>query len=228
MPKSDGRSVCLEAARAAALAAHSAAGLATAAGLREAARLLRSSEAMARAAAAVLAPSISGPTNSRPVGQADDAIAGAAPVPARTRRRGKKKKKTTQVEAALECSGEAEVLLEGGGPVASPAPLSADALEFKPARVLKPQTSRERSPRRGPACALSSPPSATTAGSASGTTRFVVNQPVALTGLVSRPDLEGLRAIVLSFDSAAERYAVMVDTTNERVRVREACLRACG
>ena len=227
MPKSDGRSVCLEAARAAALAAHSAAGLATAAGLREAARLLRSSEAMARAAAAVLTPSISGPTTSRPAGQADDATAGAAPVPARTRRRGKKKK-TTQVEAALECSGVAEVLLVGGGPVASPAPLSADALEFKPARVLKPQTSRERSPRRGPDSALSSPPSATTAGSASGTTRFVVNQPVALTGLVSRPDLEGLRAVVLSIGSAAERYAVKVDTTNECVRVRETSLRACG
>ena len=47
-------------------------------------------------------------------------------------------------------------------------------------------------------------------------------------GLVSRLGLKGLRAIVLSFDPAAVRYAVQVDTTNERVRVREANLRACG
>ena len=45
----------LEAARASVLAAHSAAGLATTAGQRTAARLLRSAEAMARAAVAALA-----------------------------------------------------------------------------------------------------------------------------------------------------------------------------
>ena len=46
---------CLEAARAASLAAHSAAGLATAVGAKEAARLLRAAEALARSAVAVLA-----------------------------------------------------------------------------------------------------------------------------------------------------------------------------
>ena len=48
------QSYCTEAARAAALASHSAASLAAAAGFREAARLLRSSEALARAATAAL------------------------------------------------------------------------------------------------------------------------------------------------------------------------------
>ena len=54
MPTTREHSCCLEASRAAALAAHSAAGLAAAAGLREPARLLRSCEALARAATAAL------------------------------------------------------------------------------------------------------------------------------------------------------------------------------
>ena len=54
MPVTSAQSYCTEAARAAALASHSAASLADAAGLREAARLLRSSEALARAATAAL------------------------------------------------------------------------------------------------------------------------------------------------------------------------------
>ena len=58
----------VEAARAAALAAHSAAGLADAAALREAARLLRSAEALARAAVAVLVSASKGhPPGGAPV-----------------------------------------------------------------------------------------------------------------------------------------------------------------
>ena len=53
-PVASAQSHCVEAARAAALALHSAASLAAAAGLREAARLLWSSEALARAATAAL------------------------------------------------------------------------------------------------------------------------------------------------------------------------------
>ena len=53
-PATSAQSYCTEAARAAALASHSAASLAVAAGFREAARLLRSSEALARAATAAL------------------------------------------------------------------------------------------------------------------------------------------------------------------------------
>jgi hypothetical protein len=54
MPMAFVGSHSLEAARAAALASHSAAGLASSAGLRTAARLLRSSEALARAAVAAI------------------------------------------------------------------------------------------------------------------------------------------------------------------------------
>ena len=53
-PATSAQSHCTEAARAAALASHSAASLSAAAGFREAARLLRSSEALARAATAAL------------------------------------------------------------------------------------------------------------------------------------------------------------------------------
>ena len=67
---------CLEASRATALAAHSAASLAAAAGLREAARLLRSSEALARAATAALLCSVA---SAKRHGEraADDLSAGA-------------------------------------------------------------------------------------------------------------------------------------------------------
>ena len=53
-------------------------------------------------------------------------------------------------------------------------------------------------------------------------------QAVVIGDLVCRPDLAGLVAKVLSFDSAAGRYAVCVESSGEKVRVREANLRLSG
>ena len=95
MPTAREHSSCLEASRATALAAHSAAGLAAASGLREAARLLRTCEALARAATAAL---LSSPTNTSMVRSAKTSLAGQADVfpadaPAASVGRQKKKKK---------------------------------------------------------------------------------------------------------------------------------------
>ena len=72
----------LEAARAAALAAHSAAGLASSAGMRSAARLLRSSEALARAALAALLHNASGRNGDpKPHGRGASPLRGGGAAP---------------------------------------------------------------------------------------------------------------------------------------------------
>ncbi len=89
MPTAREHSSCLEASRAAALAAHSAAGLAAAAGLREAARLLRSCEALARAATAALQSTT---TSASPGPLGATAVAGQATHAPAARRRKRNKK----------------------------------------------------------------------------------------------------------------------------------------
>jgi hypothetical protein len=198
----------LEAARAAALAAHCAAGLASSAGLRPAARLLRTAEALSRSAIAALTC----PSPPTPAPAAGPAVAPAVPS-ARSRRRRNKKQKEEKIESAMPVDAS----------VAPPSVLSADATVFVPGvvRTLKARSSRERSPRR---CSLS--PSASSAsalvGTASGSASdglFTVGQSVMLGGLESRPELSG-RVSILSFDSVAGRYAVTVDATGERIKVK--------
>ena len=133
----------LEASRATALAAHSAAGLAASSGAREAARLLRSAEALARAATAALHAS-SGARAQRGVstgrargGVAPDAgrpdVPGAVPAatvpgpaPKPKRRSKKKKVEKEQVNMVID----APVVF---GPAPQPGPLSACAQVFVPA-----------------------------------------------------------------------------------------------
>ena len=80
---------CTEAARAAALASHSAASLAGAAGFREAARLLRSAEALARAATAALLALPHLDVESQAAG---GCTTGTGPEPKEKKRRSRKKK----------------------------------------------------------------------------------------------------------------------------------------
>ena len=105
-----------ESARAAALASHSAAGLAASGGQREAARLLRAAEALARAAVAqLLAPRASGLSASAPV--AMGAAAGVPLVQDKGQKVTKKKKKRKKV--AVKDTDKEE--LQGGGDVDMPA-----------------------------------------------------------------------------------------------------------
>ena len=155
-PTVTAQSCCLEAARASALASHSGASLCAAAGLREAARLLRSSEALARAAVAtLLAP---------PKAGASDAAGGDPPVgpyvavpqaPARRRRR-KNRSKVVKSERAdvddMAVTPTAGVGVASGTVCAASCPATAGASEgvsssAVPLRALQARLSRERSPR---------------------------------------------------------------------------------
>jgi hypothetical protein len=182
MPSTTEISACLEASRATALAAHSAASLSASAGFREAARLLRSSEALARAATAALSSLALKTTPMRsgarmPAGQAAAASvdASAAPAAAAGRRKKKDKKKvdTSNSELMNVDGGSAAVVGNSAAPSlpAFTSTLSPCAPDFVPGalaqRKLEKKASRERSPRLGassptPSSLPSSPPTAST------------------------------------------------------------------
>jgi hypothetical protein len=219
----DGAKHVVEAARAAALAAHCAAGLAAAAGLQPAARLLRAAEALSRSAVA----SLTGPSPA-PAAVASPIGSLAVPSARARRRRNNKKKKEESSESAMPMDlALAPAAMDGISKAACAAPpsvFSADAPEFVPGktRTLKAQTSRERSPRR-----CLSPHAASSASALDGKVPgfvgpggFTVGHTVLLKGLVSRPELSGSVSI-LSFDAVAERYAVKVDATGEFMKVKE-------
>ena len=231
MPMASAQSYCTEATRAAALASHSAASLAAAAGFCEVARLLRSSEALARAATAALL-ALPRP-ETRGHGSGGSAPDGDVKM---TKKRRSKKKKGKEVGTENVNSGPEEFHAANGVPVAASAPpaasaLSAGAGEFVPgraARVLASRPSRERSPRGAFALASTSPsaPSLQTqAFDAASTNKFTVGQAVVLVDLVSRGDLVGKCGVVKSFDSATSRYAVCLGAAGESVKVLEGNLK---
>ena len=220
---------CIEAARAAALAAHAAAGLAATAGAREAARLLRSSEAMARAAVAVLTvPSVvpAGPAGGQ--GQRQ----GGTP----RRRRGKKGKgkqlPMEGVEAGVTSVRSEAVSVVGqagsGDARTSTTPTRAEGtgvlVPCRKARPFVDRMQRERSESVKRRIGRESLASSASRSSESGT--FVTDQAVYFTGLNTRPDLEGEMGKVLSYDVAAGRFAVEVVASDERIKVLETNLRA--
>ena len=237
-------SSCLETSRATALAAHSAAGLAAAAGLREAARLLRSCEALARAATAALQSSAASASLARAeatpsAGQADVASANVPAASSAQRKKKKKNKKggSDSVNMVID-SG----LAGGGAPAAALAPastasrLSPLAPAFAPGavaasvRVLEKKVSRERSPRReaspAPLASSSASTSSTTfPASSAGVGGFSVGQTALLVDLVSRPELTGKSVTLRSFDAASSRWAVSLGTTDESIRVKTTNLR---
>ena len=224
----------LEAARAAALAAHSAAGLASAAGLRTAARLLRSSEALARAAIAALQEAAlqrvgsphahSGGDHPRGGGAASAGL--GAPLrapgvsPASRPRRRRHKKKVVEKDEKMDACPEVMPLASLVG--VAPA-LSADASVFvpgaRPPRVLAARPSRERTPPPRASSRLSSTTVGSSAAIIADTHGFTVGCAVVFAGLVSRAELAGRAGTVLSFDEASSRYAIKVDATGESVRV---------
>ena len=227
MPTAREHSSCLEASRAAALAAHSAAGLAAAAGLCEAARLLRSCEALARAATAALQSTT---TSASPGPLGATAVAGQAThaPAARRRKRNKKKKGGVNSEGLVVGAGGAPVAAPEPAPVASPfsplaqafvpsaATASVGALEMKPSRAPSPRLCA--SPM--PPSSFSSPRSfATSLAVPAGDDGLLAGGIAVLGGLVSRPELAGSSVTLLSFDSATGRWAISLGTS-ETIRVK--------
>ena len=234
MPMAREHSSCLEASRAAALAAHSAAGLAAAAGLREAARLLRSCEAMARAATAALQCSTADVSTVR--GDAPPAAGQAARVSANApgvsaapaaRRRKKKNKKDGGVNSegmVLDKDPAVDSVPAVGAAPAAAAPAAAAGVLVS-GRTLEKKCSRERSPYRAGSTALPSSTLASTSSTTSpapnaGGGNFSVGQAAVLTALVSRPELVGNTVTLRSFDVGSSRWAVTLDTTGESIRVK--------
>ena len=204
-------------------ASHSAASLAAAAGFREAARLFRSSEALARAATAALLAiprldvRVPGPGH------------GAGDIIMEKKKRANKKKKGKQATMEEVFFGPELPPPASGVPEVAPAASTATVSPGKAARVLVARNSRERSPHGARAAPSSASPSASShhvpASVSTGTGKFAVGQAVALFGLVSRADLVGKCGVVKSFDSAATRYAVCIDVSSEMVKVLEMNLR---
>ena len=225
-PATSAQSNCTEAARAAALASHSAASLAAAAGFREAARLLRSAEAFARAAtASLLVPPRLDASAPTPGGDA----------PAAKKKRRPKKKKGKDVDMKVDRSGPAAAPVTDG---VDDVPTAAAAPSLAPVpvtgvggatRVLTARPSRERSPHGArSALQVASPISSVHDGSIpvdTGADKFTVGQAVVLVDLTARADLVGKCGVVKSFDSASARYAVCLDASGEHVKVLGSNLR---
>ena len=114
MAEKKGAKHALEAARAAALAAHSAAGLATTSSMREAARLLRSAEALARSAVAVLAAPRA-PVTSTPTSPATAASPSGPPPVSSTVDGGIGKKRRRRRKKASGGKGRGELGQGGAG-----------------------------------------------------------------------------------------------------------------
>ena len=225
MTMASAHSSCVEAARASALASHSAASLAAAAGYKEAARLLRSSEALSRAAVASLTAARTA-TMARsgaaaglePKSPATVPAASAGALPVANKKRHKKKKKMKDEGKDFDA-----VMGGGGGPALGGASPWVDPLAGA-SRNLAKQTSRERSPRRPTSPVASTSPSSGVA-SVWVPCRFAEGQAVVIGDLVGRPELNGQVGSVLSADAQSDRVAVKLGS-GESVKVRVSNLRS--
>ena len=138
----------------------------------------------------------------------DATMTGAsAAAHARPQRRGRPSRKALPSPAAPAALPTADV--------ASP-PLAAAARGAAPRRILKPQRSRERSPRRE----ASPKPASSTAASQLRLDGFTVGQSVVLSGLTTRSDLDGSLGTVMSLDVAAGRVAVKISASDECIKVK--------
>jgi hypothetical protein len=222
----------VEACRASVLALHAAAGLASGPDAdRQLLRVLRSAEALARTAVvlasslpktAAPAPAHSSPA--RPGGDASRAADDAVPCAAgarRRRRKSKKKEKVAENVAMVESVRQPGEVLQQP----APKPLDPGASAFVPSagRVLKAQTSRERSPRR----ATPSPSPSNAAEAHIVASSHAPDDIVVISSLQSRPELANSRCRILGFDTDGGRYRVSLEGTGETIRVKPEALLPC-
>ena len=153
------------------------------------------------------------------------ALAPSAGPPRRRATNSKKKKKAASMNVDETCDDlepRPAVELAPAGDAASSGAALQLSREAPPFVTLLQwaQPGRERSPRRaaGPA-ATSSSSSPTSPPAASAAAAFAIGQTVRLAGL-NRAEFNGARSDVLLFDAEAERFAVLVDSTEQKVRVK--------
>ncbi len=212
------RRTAVAAARGALQTTHSAANLVNSVD-KEAARMLRTAEGLARSALARLEflgreVALKKKEEEKDEKKDTDAtMAGtaAAPAAARPRRRGGRARKAAPPPVA------ADLALTAGSPLLADAARAAP-----PSRTLQQQCSRERSPRRELSPNATSTASVSLRGSGSdpGLGGFEVGQTVAFCGLTTRPELDGTLGTVMSVDVAAGRVAVKVSASGESIRVK--------
>ena len=179
---------------------------------KEAARMLRTAEGLARSAVARLEhlaryEKTHQKDNTEKDKKDTDAsmepaavVFGPAPAPApgpRKRRRGRARKAAPPLAAA-------------DGP-----PRCAAAGDRPPGRDLPAPPARERSPRRG-----ASLPAPSAAGPAQAWRGFSVGQTVVFCGLQAKPEMDGATATVVSFDETRERVAVKTSETSQPLLVK--------
>jgi len=214
----------LEASRCSAMAAHAAAGIVVTNlpllpgvkhRLKEAERLLRGAESMARLATSLLQTLANGNASAEPcsVGSAD--VGGgereAAPKVSRRRKQKKRDKADDQV------MDSADVLVGGLSPPlvrdVAVVPVAASGGGTHPRRSLQYRVSRERSPRGGDAQSGSA-----SAATTDGLDMFGVGAVIVLRGLQARPELNGKTGKVTSLDRDSGRYAVRIGQESLRVK----------
>jgi hypothetical protein len=199
-------SSCVEARRAAALSSHSAAGLVTsvrkvagqdAAKFAEVARLLRSSEALARSAVAALSGMAALARTSLPPRASGTAEAGAPALAVSSkaaRRRKKKKDSEKEVLPFVETDRKMDVDIAVATPALSPSP------------------SLVASSASGPTPAA--------LGNAQTVPFYPVGSSVVIFGLASRKDLEGTIGIVIAASSSVDERVAIRTASGQQVRVR--------
>ena len=213
----------LEASRCSAMACHSSAGIVVThlpllpsakLRLKEAERLLRGAESMARLATSLIQTLANGDVSAEPCSGGEAGVGGgdgrAAPKVPRRRRHKKRGTAADQVmgsvndepveqlpppqarvDVAVDSVAVAGVVSGGGG---------------RPCRSLQERISRERSPR----------PASGAATDVLGT--FGVGTTVVLHDLQARPELNGKTGKVSSFDPESGRYAVRIGRESLRVK----------
>ena len=225
----------LEAARAAVLATHAAAGLATAGSVpREVARLLRSAEALSRSAVALLsiprtssssgatkvasgAPDVdaSGARVGSPGGAGDGTLGTSKRAARRRRGRHSKQMKTNEMQVD-SCSkspaahGQSSLTGAKSPPARGKSPTAHDVGVQRRARVLARHETLPLSPAStSPSASLVIPPSGTLGS---------------LVGLSARPELNGAEVRFLRFDMEADRFIVEVTgRSSPPIRIKREC-----
>jgi hypothetical protein len=207
-PEASLRRPCIAAARGCVLAIHAAVGMAGSVD-RDAVRLLRACEGLARTAVACLEVAgrrpVSSPAEKEKKEKNKEVLKGKG----KGKGKEKEKKEKNKVEKNKEVSLGDEWADGLSAPSAGAAVVVRGGPPVRPPRVLVARRSSSRSPRRGgdPQPPDSAPPP------------LVVGQLATIKALAQRPELDSRYVRLLEFDAAAERWACEL-RSGERLRIK--------
>ena len=239
------RRVAIQAARGAALAVHSAAGVAMQVS-KEAERLLRAAEGLTRAAAAVLALATSAPPKDTSAERGKKVRTVSSPlqkdakeeaVATGSKRRRRRRKRGKAGVGGDVCMSEIDdVWADSVGDAAS-APASSVATAISSATpipvahaasfsslVPAASVAKGRVLVRGPSDEESQPVTKKSAAFNQKACEFIKDQRVVIGHLASRPEMQNLSAVVVEYVASTQRWRVALDTGETIVVKREALM----